>query len=60
MAKDLFDHSYDRNWPDQFKFPLNEETTGYKVREPLLKDIDASENFIIITGFTSYTDDFLF
>lgn len=33
MAKDLFDHNYQRTWPDQFKFPLNEETTGYKAKE---------------------------
>ena len=56
MSKDLFEHDYNRKWPDQSKFPLNEETQGSHVKEVLLKDINSSEDLLVITGFTSLSN----
>jgi superfamily II DNA or RNA helicase len=53
MAESLFDHDYSRKWPEQEKFPVNEETQGSRVREILTRDIQNSENLLVITGFTS-------
>lgn len=56
MPKELFEHDYSRKWPDQNKFPLNEETQGSHVKEVLLKDIHSSKDLLIITGFTSLSN----
>ncbi|MGE0635778.1 MAG: SNF2-related protein [Bacteroidia bacterium] len=56
MAKNLFDYDFGKSWPDQDKFPLNEETQGSHVRDVLKKDIQNSENLLIITGFTSLSN----
>ena len=56
MPKELFEHDYSRKWPDQNKFPINEKTQGSHVKEVLLKDIQNSENLLIITGFTSLSN----
>ncbi|AEW01667.1 hypothetical protein A4D02_06590 [Niastella koreensis] len=53
MQKELFDHDYNRNWPAQDKFPINEETQGAQVNNILKKDILNTKNFIVVTGFTS-------
>lgn len=56
MSKNLFDYDFRIRWPDQEKFPINEETQGLNVRSILSKDIQTSENFLIITGFTSLSN----
>ena len=56
MFKSLFEHDFSRKWPDQDKFPLNEETQGSHVRDVLKRDIQSSENLLIITGFTSLSN----
>ena len=56
MSKDLFDYNFRRQWPDQNKFPINEDTQGFQVKGILSKDIKNSENFLIITGFTSLSN----
>ncbi len=56
MSKDLFEHDYSRLWPEQSKFPLNEETQGSHVKEVLYNDIQNSENLLIVTGFTSLSN----
>ena len=53
MSKNLFDHDYNRKWPLQDKFPINEGTQGSQVNPILLRDIKNTTNLIIITGFTS-------
>lgn len=49
----LFEHNYLLEWPSQFKFPLNEKTTGHRVRDVLLSDIRRTKSLLIVTGFTS-------
>jgi superfamily II DNA or RNA helicase len=56
MQKELFEHDYSRQWPPQHKFPINEETQGSHVSEVLKKDIQNTENLLIITGFTSLSN----
>lgn len=56
MSKDLFDFDHSRNWPDQWSYPLNEETTGFNVLQVLKKDLKSSSEFLIITGFTSLSN----
>ncbi len=56
MSQKLFDHDYSRQWPNQEKFPINEETQGLQVRPILKKDIQNSETFLIVTGFTSLSN----
>lgn len=56
MQKQLFDHDYSRKWPPQDKFPINEETQGSHVNDVLKKDIQNTENLLIITGFTSLSN----
>ncbi|MEI9918939.1 MAG: SNF2-related protein [Bacteroidota bacterium] len=40
-------------WPDQKKYPLNIKGLGRNVEELVLGDIQASTDYLIITGFTS-------
>lgn len=40
-----------KNWPDQSKFPLNREK--YTVENEIIKDLEHSNEYLIITGFTS-------
>ncbi len=54
MSKGLFEHDYNREWPKQDKFPINEE--GLNVQYVVRKDIQNSEDFLIITGFTSLSN----
>lgn len=43
-----------KNWPEQDSFPLNlPRPENRKVEERLIKDIEDSNEFLIITGFTS-------
>ncbi|MEQ9229978.1 MAG: hypothetical protein RIF46_04795, partial [Cyclobacteriaceae bacterium] len=42
----------DKAWPDQEKFPLNREN-GIQVEGEVFKDLFKSNQFLIITGFTS-------
>jgi len=51
--KTLFDFDYTLNLPDQEQFPLNLSQQGRMVRDILIKDINHSESYLIITGFTS-------
>lgn len=53
MIKELFDHNYNRKWPQHEKFPVNENSTGAEVNTVLLKDIKETTDLLIITGFTS-------
>lgn len=52
-AKNLFDFDYSKDLPDQEKFPINESIQGRTVKEILLKDIRNSQEYLIVTGFTS-------
>ena len=52
----LFDHNFNRLWPEQSKFPINEDTQGRIVQDLLLRDIEDSTEFTIITGFTSISN----
>lgn len=40
-----------KNWPDQSKFPLNREK--HTVEDEVIKDLEYSNEYLIITGFTS-------
>jgi superfamily II DNA or RNA helicase len=53
QKKTLFDFDFSINLPGQEKFPINETRQDRTVREILLKDIRVSEDYLIITGFTS-------
>lgn len=55
-AKDLFSYDYTIVLPGQDQFPLNISQQGRNVREILLKDIRRSDDYIIITGFTSLSN----
>lgn len=50
---DLFSFNYYLDLPAQGKFPLNLKEQGRTVRDILLNDIRNSENYLILTGFTS-------
>ncbi len=54
--RNLFDYDYSRDWPEQSKFPINEDTVGRTVQSVLIKDIEDSKEFIIVTGFTSLSN----
>lgn len=56
QTNDLFSYNYKIALPDQDKFPLNISQQGRNVREILIKDIRKSEEYIIITGFTSLSN----
>ncbi|MCR8560390.1 hypothetical protein KXD93_22240 [Mucilaginibacter sp. BJC16-A38] len=43
-------------WPDQELFPLNFKSLKRSVQDLVYKEIEGSENFIIITGFTSLSN----
>lgn len=51
--KNLFDFDYNLGLPDNERFPLNESKEGRMVRQILLKDINNSTEYLIVTGFTS-------
>ncbi|MGK9119062.1 SNF2-related protein [Olivibacter jilunii] len=53
---DLFDFNYHLDLPGQDEFPLNLREQGRAVRHILLKDIKNSENYLILTGFTSLSN----
>ena len=40
-----------KNWPDQSKFPLNRERNTVEIE--VLKDLENSDKFLVVTGFTS-------
>lgn len=52
----LFDYNYSLDLPNQDQFPLNIKLLGHTVREILLKDLRDSNNYFIITGFTSLSN----
>jgi superfamily II DNA or RNA helicase len=52
-AKDLFSDNYKHKWPLQDDFPINNDTHERTVKSVLLKDIAASSDYLIVTGFTS-------
>lgn len=52
----LFDFNFNLDLPDQENFPLNLRTQGRTVRDVLLNDIRNSNNYIILTGFTSLSN----
>ena len=53
MPRTLLDDDYSQDWPPQDKFPINNDTHQRTVKAEVLKDIKESENYLIITGFTS-------
>lgn len=53
MPRTLLDDDYSQEWPPQDKFPINNDTHQRTVKAEVLKDIKESENYLIITGFTS-------
>jgi superfamily II DNA or RNA helicase len=55
-SPNLFDFNYLLDLPGQEDFPLNLREQGRRVRDILLKDIQNSEDFLIITGFTSLSN----
>lgn len=52
----LFDFNFNLNLPDQDKFPLNLREQGRTVRDILLNDIRNSNDYLILTGFTSLSN----
>lgn len=52
----LFDFNYYLDLPSQEDFPLNLREQARAVRDMLLKDITNSENYLILTGFTSLSN----
>lgn len=52
----LFDHNHSIPVPGQEQFPLNLKEQGRNVREVLKRDISNSENYLVITGFTSLSN----
>lgn len=50
---DLFSVNYKHTWPLQSDFPINNDTHERTVKEILLKDIKVSDEYLIVTGFTS-------
>ena len=52
----LFDFNYHLDLPDQEDFPLNLREQARAVRDILLKDIKNSEDYLILTGFTSLSN----
>lgn len=49
----LFEHNYLLSWPSQSKFPLNEKSTGARVKDILIRDTHNTSQLLIVTGFTS-------
>jgi superfamily II DNA or RNA helicase len=56
MPKNLFDFNFNISLPDQGKFPLNEAVQGRTVKEIIVKDLSETEEYLIITGFTSISN----
>lgn len=57
MSKpNLFDFNYTLDLPDQAKFPLNLREQALTVSDILLNDIRNTEDYIILTGFTSLSN----
>lgn len=57
MSKlNLFDFNYSLDLPDQVKFPLNLREQARTVSDILLNDIQNTEDYIILTGFTSLSN----
>ncbi|ROI03257.1 hypothetical protein EGI16_11880 [Chryseobacterium sp. G0240] len=52
----LFDFNFQLDLPGQEDFPLNLREQGRTVRDILLKDIQNSESYLILTGFTSLSN----
>lgn len=53
QTKLLFSTLLDDSWPDHKLFPLNLRNLNRKVQSEVEKDITASDEYLIITGFTS-------
>ena len=51
--KNLFSDNYKYRWPSQEYFPINNATYDLTVKSVLIKDISASSEYLIVTGFTS-------
>lgn len=57
MSKpNLFDFNYSLDLPDQAKFPLNLREQARTVSDILLNDIQNTDDYIILTGFTSLSN----
>ena len=56
LDRNLFDYDFTLDLPDQEQFPLNLSKQGRIVRDILLKDIRNSEDYLILTGFTSLSN----
>ncbi|MDN3587175.1 SNF2-related protein [Pedobacter aquatilis] len=57
MSKpNLFDFNYTLDLPDQAKFPLNLREQARTVSDILLNDIQNTEDYVILTGFTSLSN----
>lgn len=50
---DLFTTNYKHIWPNQDEFPINNHTHERTVKSVLIKDVKASSDYLIVTGFTS-------
>lgn len=55
-SPNLFDFNYLLDLPSQEDFPLNLREQGRRVRDILFKDIQNSEDYLILTGFTSLSN----
>jgi len=55
-SPNLFDFNYLLDLPGQEDFPLNLREQGRRVRDILFKDIQNSEDYLILTGFTSLSN----
>jgi len=53
-----FESGYPSDWPDNSKYPLNINGHGEKrtVDDEVQKDLDASSEYLIVTGFTSLSN----
>jgi len=51
--RDLFSDNYKYSWPLQEEFPINNDTFDRTIKSVLVKDISASSEYLIVTGFTS-------
>lgn len=50
---DLFSSNHKHQWPKQDDFPINNYTHERTVKQVVIRDIKNSEEYLIITGFTS-------
>jgi superfamily II DNA or RNA helicase len=51
--KTLLDFDYSQVWPSQDEFPINNDTHQRTIKSKIVKDIEKSEDYLIVTGFTS-------